>query len=53
MTYYLVSWVVTSTVHAYPVVLFTGTEAACQLRRSQTNFPESLCIYAGEIPSAY
>jgi hypothetical protein len=44
----LVSWVKTSTVHAYPVVHFRGSWDACESRRVQNNFPQFLSTYQAE-----
>lgn len=50
----LVSWVHTSSVHAYPSTLFEGTWEQCEARRVRGKPDPSLRTYQREaMPSAY
>lgn len=50
----LVSFVHTSTAHAYPVTQFKGTWADCEQRRVETDYPQKMRTHQAEcMPVAY
>lgn len=49
---HLISWIETSTCHAYPIIHFTGSKQDCEEWRSQSNFPHTMKV-CSEIPASY